>query len=179
MNLCGECQACCVVLPIAEPGFVKPAGEPCHHLCKTGCSLFGSPQLPRLCQEYFCGWRLDKWLNQRSLYRPDKLGVIFQFNPGVLAIYEVRPGTLQSSQVAYVKSRLVKLFGPNVLVKNYPFGVLDGIRVDPASVKDGVADLDATLHEWHGIGSNELTLHFKAGRRPLPVVSVSDIESPQ
>src|ERR1700733_6764396 len=76
-NECGECRACCVVLPIVEPDFNKPAGEPCKHLCDKGCSIFGQPTWPKLCRDYLCVWRVDGWLGKRPNYRPDKLGVVF------------------------------------------------------------------------------------------------------
>jgi hypothetical protein len=167
MNTCGECKACCVVLPIAEPELVKPAGEPCQHLCEGGCGIFGTTEWPTLCREYLCGWRLDKWLNQRPLYRPDKLGVIIQFNDGVLALFEVVPGSLQSRQVEYIKRRL----RGTMMVKNYPVGVLDGIRVTPEMVHEGIVELDPGVHEWEDLGGNERILRrtSPSGRIPLPL----------
>jgi len=165
-NSCGECRACCVLLPIAEPNFVKPAGQPCNHLCESGCRIFGSAEWPTLCREYYCGWRLDKWMGQRPFYRPDKLGVIIQFHDGILAIFEVIPGALQSPQVQYVKSRLRR----SRMVKNYPVGTLDGIRFDPATVSNGKADLDAD-HYWEDFGSDERILRKKTNKIPLPLVA--------
>lgn len=159
-NQCGECQACCVVLPIAEPDFVKPAGVPCQHLCETGCQLFGTPELPNLCRDFYCEWRLQQWLNDRPQYRPDVLGVLFMVHRGVLTVFEVHPGALMSQRVAYAKSRLRSQLG-NGLVKNYPLGVLDVLQTDPAKVTRGTADINPLLQEWHADGGNEFTLRLK------------------
>ncbi len=170
-NTCGECRACCVVLPLTEPDFVKAAGEPCTHLCESGCRLFGSAEWPTLCREYYCIWRLDKWMGQRPLYRPDKLGVIFQFNDGVLALFEVQPGALQSPQVHYVKGRLRG--HPWVrTVKNYPVGILDGIRFDPGKMMDnGTIEWDTDQYEWEDLGGGEWILKKTSSRIPLPLVA--------
>lgn len=165
-NPCGECSACCVVLPIAEPEFVKPAGEPCKHLCGSGCELYEGPQWPRLCKVYFCGWRLDDWLNQRPNYRPDKLGVIFQFGTETLSLFEIRPGALQSQQVAYIKSRIRKWLREDVTIKNYSAGVLDGIRYEPADVKNSQVAFNPETHEWVNHGGHELTLIRKSQEIP-------------
>lgn len=166
-NTCGDCRACCVVLPIAEPNFVKPAGEPCKHLCGSGCRLYGNADWPTLCRDYFCVWRQDKWMGQRPLYRPDKLGVLFQFNDGVLAVFEIIPGALQATQVQYIKGRL----RGHRLVKNYPAGILDGIRFDPETKEDGTIDLNPDKYEWEDLGGYEWTLRRKDNRIPLPLVA--------
>lgn len=142
-NICGECRACCIVLPIAEPDFVKAAGEPCKHLCASGCSLFKSKELPELCRDYYCEWRIDKWFEQRPEYRPDIIGVIFQYGRGTLSIFETRPNALNTARVQYVKARLRK----NLLVKLYPYGVQDGIKYDPATVINGTVDTDIS-NDW-------------------------------
>lgn len=167
MNGCGDCKACCVVLPIAEPDFVKPAGVPCKHLCESGCGIYGSEAWPKLCREYLCGWRREKWLNQRPLYRPDKLGVIFQFSQGRLALFECIAGALQSPQVQYVKNRL----RGTRIVKNYPVGVLNDLHLTPEVVHNGGSDLDRDIHQWEELGGNERTLRQKASRIPLPLVA--------
>jgi len=166
-NLCGECRACCVVLPIAEPELVKPAGEPCKHLCGSGCELYNGPQFPRLCKDYLCLWRQDDWLNNRPDYRPDKLGVIFQLGARRLIVFETRPGALQSQQVAYIKSRMRKWLGEEDVVKNFPAGVMDGVHIAPSDVHNGQSDLNPETHEWVYEGGNEVTLHRKPGRLPV------------
>lgn len=123
MNTCCECKACCVILPIAETELAKPAGVQCQHLCENGCGIYGTTEWPKLCREYLCGWRREKWMNQRPLYRLDKLGVIFQCDGKVLALFEVMPGSLPSQQAEYIKRRLRGA----MMVTNYPAGTLDGI----------------------------------------------------
>lgn len=107
-------------------------------------------------------------MNQRPLYRPDKLGVIIQFCEGVLALYAVVPGALQSQQVEYIKRRLRCAME----VMSYPVGVLDGIRDTPDMVqKDGSVEVNPEVHEWEWLGGNEWILRRKSpsGRIPLPL----------
>lgn len=168
MNTCGECKACCVVLPIADPEIVKPAGEPCQHLCESGCGIYEKPEWPQLCRDYFCAWRQVEWLGTRPLYRPDKLGVIFQFHSEVLAIFEIYPGASQSSQVQYVKNRL----RGTLKVRIYPVGILDGITFTPEMVgSDGQTKGDVDGVKWEYLGGDEYILRriAPAGRIPLPV----------
>jgi hypothetical protein len=167
INTCGECRACCVVLPIADTEIVKPAGEPCHHLNSSGCGIYQTADWPRLCREYLCIWRQDKWLGKRSHYRPDKIGVVFQSNATVLSLFEVYPGALQSPQVQYIKSRL----RGRLIIRSYPVGVLDGVWATPDMVDgDGTAELDANQHEWEDLGGQEYILRTKCVRIPLPLV---------
>lgn len=172
-NRCGECRACCVVLPIAEPELVKPAGEPCKHLCGTGCQLYNSPQFPALCKEYLCLWRHDDWLNKRPDYRPDKLGVIFHFGADGLVVFETHPGSLRSQQVAYVKRRLLKHLHSDALVKNFPAGVLDGVHIAPSDVCKGQAEMNPETHKWVYESGNEFTLHPSSMASPPEEVSES------
>jgi hypothetical protein len=106
-------------------------------------------------------------MNQRPLYRPDKLGVIIQCDGSVLALFEVVPGALQSQQVEYIKRRL----RGTMMVSNYPVGVLDGFRVTPDMVHEGGTELDPAVHEWEELGGNEYILRrtSPSGRIPLPL----------
>jgi hypothetical protein len=58
-----------------------------------------------------------------------------------------------------------------LLVKNYPVGILDGIRLDPATVSNGKTDLDPNEYEWEDLGGDEWILRRKDNRLPLPLVA--------
>jgi hypothetical protein len=79
-----------VILPVLEPGLHKPGGVPCRHLGDKGCTIYGKPEWPQLCRGYFCEWRDLPWFNGKNLYRPDRLGVLFQANDAVLSCFETR-----------------------------------------------------------------------------------------
>jgi hypothetical protein len=95
---CGECRACCIVLGFeARPGespFTKPAGEPCRHLCATGCEIYA--QRPPVCVRFQCAWLQTPSLS--AALRPDRCGVLFAMNDNLLGegfavyAYELLPG---------------------------------------------------------------------------------------
>lgn len=156
LNRCGDCTACCTVLPIAELDLQKPAGRPCPNLGEKGCKLFFFKKLPQLCREYFCLWRQVDWLGSLPLYRPDRLGVIFQTGYQGLALFEVFKGALESSQVAYAKNRLRSgLHFP--MVKIYPAEIYEGFEITPEENKTGKSILN-TGYEWKKLGNDEIIL---------------------
>ena len=69
---CGECRACCVVLGFeARPDelpFAKPAGEPCPHLCASGCAIYAAR--PPVCRRFRCAWLQEPTLPEFSPPRP-------------------------------------------------------------------------------------------------------------
>ena len=80
---CGECKECCIVLSIDEPGLKKEGGEPCQHLCATGCSIY--KHRPSICKRFHCSYQLGV-----TNTRPDKLGAYIQItnlNPVMVEIY--------------------------------------------------------------------------------------------
>jgi hypothetical protein len=81
---CGECGLCCVNLRIEEDDFCKLGGIPCKYLNKEGygCSVFGKPEKPKVCDKFKCGW-LSGMGDEND--RPDKSGVFLHidtFNGG-------------------------------------------------------------------------------------------------
>ena len=85
---CGTCTACCTLFPIDQPDLVKQAGVACRHLAGGGCGLH--PAWPRVCGEWFCGWRRLPRLGDE--WRPDRSGIVVVFDPeGVPADYPERP----------------------------------------------------------------------------------------
>jgi hypothetical protein len=73
-NDCGECTACCDVVAIEELG--KPHYARCPHLT-TKCEIY--EERPASCRNYRCAWHMG-FLGDRPDWRPDKLGLIFNFN---------------------------------------------------------------------------------------------------
>ena len=85
---CGTCTACCTLFPIDQPDLVKQAGVPCQHLAGSGCGLH--PNWPKVCGEWFCGWRRLPRLGDE--WRPDRSGIVVVFDAeGVPADYPERP----------------------------------------------------------------------------------------
>jgi hypothetical protein len=176
-NVCGGCTACCVVLPILEPDLHKPAGEPCRHLGGKGCSIYGTPGWPQVCRDYLCGWRTHPWFNGKRFYRPDQLGVLFQFNEvaatpagygPALCCYETRPGAFETERFRYVKGKV----GAGWFIKLYPFGVLDGMGqgLTAADNDRGIVQCDPERYGWSVLSETEIMLYRKDGRVPLPLV---------
>lgn len=70
---CGDCVACCRVLPIDGPDLKKQAGVLCPNCTQgVGCTIY--EHRPELCRGFYCGWRRlaiipDGW-------RPDDFGVL-------------------------------------------------------------------------------------------------------
>lgn len=71
MNNCGECTACCTMLPVAAIN--KPSNTPCQHLCGRGCSIYENR--PTTCAEFECAYLHAN--NIPKSLRPDKCGIIF------------------------------------------------------------------------------------------------------
>jgi hypothetical protein len=106
---CGECTACCSVKGVAELG--KPSQAACRHLCGSGCGIY--PLHPKSCRDYACLWR-QGWIKGDELHRPDKLGVLIDYEPYaripgsvLLVIWEITPGAAQSHQVRFIVDQLL------------------------------------------------------------------------
>jgi hypothetical protein len=69
---CGECVVCCQWLDIETEGLSKKAGVLCQHCHGGGCGIYQTR--PKLCRNFFCGWRLIPSLGDD--WRPDKSGVM-------------------------------------------------------------------------------------------------------
>jgi hypothetical protein len=153
INSCGGCTACCVALPIADRDLLKDPGVPCPHLGRECCTIY--QRRPDSCREYLCLWRQDPWLGKRPAYRPDQLGVLCHAGAEGLCLYELRPGALDSDPVRYIKSRLREKSGG--LIKLYPYGSHDGLRVTPEHVG---ADVFApgVAHRWEWVADDEAVL---------------------
>ena len=71
MNECGECTACCIVLPIKW--LDKPANMPCIH-CDAGCLIHDTKDYE--CSSFECSW-LQSGVDNDGL-RPDRCGIVFE-----------------------------------------------------------------------------------------------------
>lgn len=71
MNECGECTACCTLLPIEW--LDKPADTTCVH-CDAGCLIHDTKHYE--CSSFECSW-LQSNVDSPEL-RPDKCGVVFE-----------------------------------------------------------------------------------------------------
>jgi hypothetical protein len=69
---CGECNLCCIELPIETPELRKKAQTPCSHLTTKGCGIYEA-RFP-ICRQFLCGWRLFPELD--ADWRPDRSGVL-------------------------------------------------------------------------------------------------------
>lgn len=123
-NECGECTECCIHMPCAEPDLTKPAGVACEHLTKSGCSMWQKAGFPKLCQNFFCAWRTDKYMARREEWRPDRVGVIVTFNGDVMNLWETRQGALQSEDVKAIRERHRGKF---IITKLMPYGSLNNL----------------------------------------------------
>jgi len=71
MNQCGDCRACCILLPVSAIN--KPTNTRCKHICDVGCSIYADR--PTTCAEFECGYLQAD--NVPESLRPDKCGIIF------------------------------------------------------------------------------------------------------
>lgn len=106
---CGECTACCTVKGVAELG--KPTQAACRHLCQSRCDIYQAR--PKSCRDYACLWR-QGWIDGDERNRPDKLGVLIDYEPFtkipgavLLVVWEVVAGAAQSEQVQTLVNHLL------------------------------------------------------------------------
>jgi hypothetical protein len=76
---CGECNLCCIELPIETPELRKKAQMPCSHLTSKGCGIY-TTRFP-ICRQFLCGWMLFPELD--ADWRPDRSGVMILQVPQV------------------------------------------------------------------------------------------------
>jgi hypothetical protein len=142
---CGECQACCTVMGVHEPMLEKPNYERCVHQCDTGCAIYG--QHPAGCQSFHCWWKLDK-IPGDERRRPDKLGIIVEYNPmgDAIVVWEVWPGASREPQPRYVIEKLRKAYqGCQFLICDEELGRKSRWEDVPAWVKEEAVRKAAAL----------------------------------
>jgi hypothetical protein len=74
---CGECNACCVWLPIFDPPEIrKLGGEVCRNCAPgKGCTIYDDR--PAMCRAYACAWRALPQLTDD--WRPDRSKLLVEF----------------------------------------------------------------------------------------------------
>lgn len=101
-RVCGDCTACCTILQVVELN--KPINTPCPHCTAHNCAIYSSR--PLTCRIWSCEW----WLGRLGLtdgQRPDKLGLMFAFDPDSPVIaYEVAPDAAKSKKAVKVLNRI-------------------------------------------------------------------------
>lgn len=65
---CGSCSLCCRLLPVRE--LDKGANQRCVHQRHTGCTIHGTPDMPRSCRLWACRWLTGD--DTADLPRPDR-----------------------------------------------------------------------------------------------------------
>lgn len=108
-RVCGDCTACCTVKAVRELG--KPSQTACRHLCQSGCAIYD--RRPASCGEYACLWR-QGFIDGEQRWRPDKLGVVIDYEPFAripatvrLVVWELVPGAAESEEVREVIDQLL------------------------------------------------------------------------
>lgn len=114
---CGSCNACCVLMPVAELG--KPHHEACAHLDGlTGCMLYASTSRPGQCRSYRCAYlngATDALGIDGNQGRPDRLGVMFDVGPidgvdRVVVAWEVYPNRAMEPVIRNILRALHRQF---------------------------------------------------------------------
>lgn len=69
---CGDCKACCTLVPTEIDTGHKPANVRCKHLRHSGCSIYA--RRPEPCAAWSCRWLFDP--DAADMRRPDHSHVI-------------------------------------------------------------------------------------------------------
>lgn len=127
---CGGCNACCMVLAIAELPFPKPNWQHCPHECNGGgCNIYADK--PQECTDYYCSFA-EGIFGEDISYRPDKLGLIIDFR-GVtdemfpeyrkevffFQAWETRPNARNEKRAAAVIKRLEEENKCGIVIRQY------------------------------------------------------------
>jgi hypothetical protein len=145
---CGDCRMCCIALPVIAPEYdvVSHPGEPCRHLCASGCGVYGTPARPRLCHDYACNWLRGHGSVEQ---RPDRMGALptIAEDRRQLVLYlapGLTPDTMSRAARAYARTWLRRV-GSAVL---YLYG--EGYHLVTAEWPDGVKKTEETTYTYKG-----------------------------
>jgi hypothetical protein len=131
---CGDCDVCCVVPALDEPGLTKPPGVPCKNLCPSGCAIYESR--PKPCRAFLCAWRLMPELDES--WRPDRVGLLGILDNGVLGFLLVR-GVLTKPVLTELRRLCSRVT------------VRLGISTDTKFVAQQIELNNLTRREWRGL----------------------------
>lgn len=150
---CGQCTACCRVPPIRSEELTKPAGVMCEHCVEgAGCSIYSNR--PKLCAEFYCGWRMLPELDDG--WRPDRSGILlveetkdipaqYRNRTGVKFVVDGPDACVLNRKVLTFLGGLVHRAVPTFLCVPGPPGhafakaLVNGRLADPVSRGDGHA----------------------------------------
>ena len=112
---CGDCQLCCVLLPVADgavvdlpdgtrrqlDGLNKLANTRCpHQKTGVGCKLHGTPKMPYSCSIWVCKWLTGE--DTADLPRPDRSHYVIDPMPDVVGIQNNETGAVGQFEVIQV-----------------------------------------------------------------------------
>lgn len=85
---CGECTACCHIVPVKE--IDVRAWQGCPHECATGCSIYAAR--PTSCKIWNCQWLAEPGWDDK--YRPDRCGVVVDVLPDTMGVRNEETGEI-------------------------------------------------------------------------------------
>lgn len=94
---CGDCQACCKLLPTPEMG--KPANTRCQHQrAGKGCVIY--ERRPESCRVFVCRWLADP--ETAGLKRPDRSHYVLDAMPDTVQLQDDATGALTTVPVIQI-----------------------------------------------------------------------------
>jgi len=112
---CGDCQLCCVLLPVADGaavtlpngvvrqlgGLNKPANTKCPHQKRgVGCKLHGTKDMPYSCSIWVCKWLTGE--DTADIPRPDRCHFVIDPMPDVVGIQNNETGEVGQFEVIQI-----------------------------------------------------------------------------
>lgn len=94
---CGDCQACCTILPVPPVG--KKANARCpHQRFGKGCTIYDRRPIP--CKVWSCRWLVDD--DAADLRRPDRCGYVVDIMPDFVTIEDHETGRSRKVEVVQI-----------------------------------------------------------------------------
>lgn len=95
---CGDCQLCCVLLPVKDIG--KGANTRCQHQRHhKGCAVYRTA-LPNSCHLWNCRWLLNDDTADQS--RPDRSGIVIDVVPEYITVTDNITGLQENRPVIQI-----------------------------------------------------------------------------
>jgi hypothetical protein len=97
---CGDCQACCKLLPIKSIN--KKAGERCkHQRFHKGCAVYRKKGFPMDCALWSCRWLVGQGVIDDGIGRPDRVHYVIDIMPDYVTGMD-RDGNKQAFEVVQI-----------------------------------------------------------------------------
>lgn len=117
---------------LGVPELEKRVGEPCAHVCSSGCGIYADR--PGSCRTFECQWLrglLEVDGSVDPALRPDACGVIFDYQPrtpsgDVYVAWEVVPGAASSEPAKRILEGLEERF-PVIVMRARASGGTSGL----------------------------------------------------